>query len=316
MSGRFNLIKQAILEAEDSGPVNFFEDLQGYSGKKLIGCLQRLSEVLLDENTCYLEIGVYRGLTLVSVSSVVKEGVKVFGIDNFAFFDKDGQNEKIINGYVDKYNLSGKVALINSDYEDALENLEKYIGSKKIGLYFVDGPHDYRSQLLCLELARKYLADEAVIVIDDCNYMHVRQANRDFLVSHPEFKLMYENYTFSHPDNMKDTSEARQGWWDGVNILIHDPENKLPVKYPETERNRALFENEHTIHAARYGALAPYTHWMFMALSSLRIKEFAKACIMYRRMKKRLYKSKVQPHGKYLHLNTYSEKLERWVNPG
>ena len=92
--------------------------------------------------------------------------------------------------------------LIERDYEDALEALGNHIGDTKIGLYFVDGPHDYRSQLMCLLLATPFLSESAVIVVDDCNYPWVRLANRDFLISNPSFKLIFEAYTECHPGNM------------------------------------------------------------------------------------------------------------------
>lgn len=308
-------IKTAIEDADRNGPLEFLEDLQGYSGKKLIGALQRLSQVCLDENRCYLEIGVYRGLTLVSVAKVAPAGTAMFGIDNFAFFDRDGMNERTVRESLRKYGLEEKATLINNDYEDALENLSSHIGNRKVGLYFVDGPHDYRSQLVCLEFARKHLAEGAVILVDDSNYQHVRQANRDFLVAHPEFKLIFESYTSSHPDNNPDKAEAREGWWDGINILVHDPANRLRTQYPPTLRNRAFYENEHTVHASRHGALAPYAHLMWESLRSFRCTEFLRQWVTYRREKKKLYRSGTLPKGKFLTLNTYSEGLKRWINP-
>ena len=92
----YSNIKTSIKEAIEKGPVEFLEGLQGYSGKKLIAALQRVSQVCLDANTCYLEIGVYRGLTLTSVGKVLPPEVQVYGIDNFALFDKEGKNQNII----------------------------------------------------------------------------------------------------------------------------------------------------------------------------------------------------------------------------
>jgi predicted O-methyltransferase YrrM len=306
-------IKDAIEKSIHEGPVEYLADLQGYSGKKLIAALQRVSMACLKNDTCYLEIGVYRGLTLTSVGKVLPPEVKVFGIDNFALFDKEGKNQLIIQEALNKHGVKN-AQLINEDYEDALEHLEKHIGTNKVGVYFIDGPHDYRSQLMCLELARKHLAPGAVIFVDDSNYEHVRQANADFLVSHPEFKLLYENYTDMHPENLNDISVAKEGWWDGINILIHDPENKLERKYPPTQRVRIKFENEHMIHAMQANVLAPFTHYMFQSFFTFRFKHFARAFILYRRKKKAYYKSGLLPKGKYINSNTYSDGLKEWMN--
>lgn len=307
-------IKKAIAEAIQLGPIETLSGLEGYSGKKLIASLQRISKQVLDANTCYLEIGVYRGLTLTSVSKILDSNVKTFGIDNFAFFDKEEKNQKIIQSAFEKHEIKNAI-LINEDYENALENLSNYIGDKKVGVYFIDGPHDYRSQLMCLELCRKHLAEESVIFIDDSNYEHVRQANCDFLKSHPEFKLMYENYSDCHPENLNDESIVRENWWNGINIIVHDPNNELETKYPPTERNRQKFENEHIIHSTRNSQLAPYTHLMFETFFTFKWYSFVKATVMYRRAKKTYFKDLKLNRGKYLYSNTNSANLKEWINP-
>jgi predicted O-methyltransferase YrrM len=307
-------IKQAIEEANQDGPIEFLPGLQGYSGKKLIAALQRVSKACLNEHTCYLEIGVFKGLTLTSVGKVLSKDIQVLGIDNFALFDKEGKNQGIIKDALAQHQVTN-AQLINEDYEDALAHLEKYIGDKKVGVYFIDGPHDYRSQLMCLELARKHLAPGAVIFVDDSNYEHVRQANADFLISHPEFKLIYENYTPTHPENLKDTTEVREGWWDGINIIVHDPNNELTQKFPPTQRTRIKFENDHMIHALQAGVLAPYTHFMFQSFFTFRWKQFIRAYIIYTRQKKIYYKSGLLPKGKFIYSNTFSDELKEWINP-
>jgi hypothetical protein len=99
-----------------------------------------------------------------------------------------------------------------------------------------------------------YLADEAVIVVDDCNYKHVRQANRDFLITHPEYKLVFESYTSAHPNNQSEDvrKASRDGWWNGINIIAKDKDNALELIYPPVENDKSLFVNDHTIHCIKY----------------------------------------------------------------
>lgn len=253
-------IISVIQEAELQGLLIKDKDnvLSGFSGKKLVGMLQRLSSLFVDDpEACYLEVGVFQGLTLLSVAMSSKS-ISCYGIDNFAYFDPEEKNFKLVKERMIRLGLLN-ANVINKDYEDALENLSTEIGKKKIAVYFIDGPHDYRSQLMCLELALPYLHENAVIVIDDCNYSHVRQANRDFLVTHQEYKLLFEAYTACHPQNMpKDQeNEVREGWWNGVNVLVRDLNNRLSSIYPPTERSRQLYENEHIIHSARLSEFAP-----------------------------------------------------------
>jgi Methyltransferase domain len=251
-----------LREVEDGATFNIPFDVQdksvGFSGKKLLASLQRLAGLSCAENgTCYLEVGTYRGLTLLSVASA-NSSVPCYGIDNFAQHDHTGMNETLIRQRAAKFNITN-ANLIITDFEDALMNLDSHIGKKQVGCYLVDGPHDYRSQLVCLTLARKWLAPRSIIFIDDSNYEHVRQANKDFLLAFPEFKLLFEAYGPAHPDNLDADGQrkVRDGYWDGVNILVHDPENELEAIYPPTSTERTRYVNDHIVHSSPIAEAAP-----------------------------------------------------------
>lgn len=286
-------IKEAV---ESKGIITDDEILTGFSGHRMVTLLQNVSKARLDENTCYVEVGVFQGLTLLSVARVL-ENAQVYGIDNFAFFDKAGKNLSIVNDRTKKLNLNN-VNIVNEDYEDALENLKNHIGDKKVGVYFVDGPHDYRSQLMCLELMKPYLADNAIIIIDDSNYRHVRQANRDFLFNNKEFKLMFQSYTKCHPLNLneEDRKEAEKDFWDGVNVIVKDTGNKLKEAYPPTYRSRKLYEIEHELQASKH----PDTLVYFLPISN-----------MLGGLVKKLSKKTFSEAGKFKAMNTYSENLPK-----
>ncbi len=288
---------EALRDADQKGALHTSEVLTGYSGHKLYGFLQRIASAALWKEKCYLEIGVFQGLTLLS-SAMANKDATFYGIDNFAFFDPQGTNEALVNSRVEQLELNN-VALINQDYEDALEALEDHIGSKKVGLYFVDGPHDYRSQLMCMELAKPYLSEDAIIVVDDSNYEHVRQANADFLKLNPDYKLLFESYTSSHPKRMNsfEKSRAEAGWWNGVNILVRDPENQLSPMYPQTERSRSWFEDDHIVHSMEYpDRVISYYRWAHRFIGWLPIWDTPR--------KKGLFKS----------MNTFSESLQETWN--
>jgi len=297
MQEHLKKVIECIKQAQEHGALKTREDvLTGYSGKALYGTLQLLAKNVLAEDECYLEIGVFQGLTLLSSAMAAPEKT-FYGIDNFAFFDPEGRNEKIVKERKEKLGLAN-AHLINSDYEKALENLEKYIGAKKVGLYFIDGPHDYRSQLICLLLIKPYLSNNAVILIDDSNYRHVRQANRDFLFTHPEFKLLYQSYTPAHPINMTETQKkaAIEGWWDGINIIYKDPNNELNQFFPETVEDRSLYENEHILHASKYPE-----HLLFVSDLLKRFNFYFLLSLL--RKPRELFT------GKFRSTNTYSEDL-------
>jgi hypothetical protein len=305
-------IKQCINKAEKGEII--FEDpiLSGLSGKKLICLLQQFA-IRLKNNDCYLEVGVFQGLTLFSVAKVLNNQL-AFGIDNFKQFDRDGKNFSIVEDRIKKLNINN-TRIINEDYEDAFNSLEQQLAGKKIGLYFIDGPHDYRSQLMCLLLARPFLTRDVFIIIDDSNYHHVRQANYDFLMTNPEYKLIFEAYSSAHPHNLNGNNniELSNNWWNGVNVIVKDCDNQITPMYPPTERDRILFENDHLLHSSKYPEALP-------AVANLTnvIKPFHLLKLIYRifQVHKTIHQLPSRFIGKYERVNTFSENLESIrINP-
>lgn len=245
-------ILECIRRAEENPSEIDRSILSGLSGVKIVSLLKNFSEIIVNNETTYLEVGVYQGLTLLSVVASVPE-YEIFGIDNFAFFDKEGKNLDIINERMIRLKIEN-ARIINQDFEDALENPGKFTGNKKIGLYFIDAPHDYRIQFMCLLYIRPWLSENAIIVIDDCNYLHVRQANLDFLKTNPEYKLIFQAYTKAHPSNLtgNEKKEVESGWWNGINIIIRDKCHIFEQFFPPVLKDKTLFTNDHFIHTARY----------------------------------------------------------------
>lgn len=298
-------VQACIRDAEDRGLITESQDvLTGYSGSHITALLQRCTKLADNESACYLEIGVFQGLTLLSVSSANPK-TSCYGIDNFSFFDPKGENFEIVQDRAQKLGVEN-YSIINEDYEDAFPGLDSYLHGRQIGVYFVDGPHDYRSQFMCLQLARPYLHPNAVVVVDDSNYRHVRQANRDFLTVCPEFKLLFEAYTPAHPKNLseKKRGQAREGWWNGVNVLVRDEDDELPRHYPPTPEDRSLYLNEHHIHSAKYAELAPQLLNALADLSNARLLRALRRVggVLCDVMEKNF-------QDRYSAMNTYSDEL-------
>lgn len=308
----FERAVDAIRSANTEGLLNHerqalaVDVLTGYSGNKLVGALQRLCRLFSgDTAACYLEIGVFQGLTLNSVACANPE-FPCFGVDNFAFFDPRQENMAIVKARMAALG-NDNAQLINSDYEDALSSLDCYLKGRKISVYFIDGPHDYRSQLMCLELALPYLHERAIIVVDDSNYEHVRQANADFLKIHSEWALLAQAYTPAHPSNLDASRRkiAESGWWNGVNVLCRDPGFLISREIPPTPRSRERFENDHLVHPHRMEPLVVECLEVADAFMTFSPGRTGRAIMSFFRK----YKSSLQKLGGFRAMNTYSEKL-------
>ncbi|MHC8508143.1 MAG: class I SAM-dependent methyltransferase [Rhodospirillales bacterium] len=235
------------------------DGLSGLGGLKTAGLLQRLVRAFEgDKGAAYLEIGVFQGMTLVS-SALAAPGLPCFGVDNFAALDPKGENKSIVEDRIARFGAANAI-LINEDFEAALETLDTRLGGRRVAVYLIDGPHDYRSQMICLLLIKPFLHENAVIVIDDANYPDVRWSTRDFLLGHPEFKLVFDAYSPAHPANMTAAEKPghEAGWLNGVHVLARDPHGALRTMPPPVhDFERTLFFNESTVRRMRFAELAP-----------------------------------------------------------
>ena len=223
-----------IMDARRDGMLTTPQDLpQGLSGNCVIGCLQRFVErICSGGKSCYLEVGVFHGRTLCA-TALVNPDVACFGVDNFSLFNDDATNLQALRERI-RANGIRNAFVLEGDAELILPRVKEYTNGLPVGVYFLDAAHDYRSQLMGLLLARPSLAEGGVIVVDDCNYAHVRRANVDFLATNPDYALLCEAYTPAHPCTMDSAARAQAEitWWNGVNILTHDPDWRLERRVP------------------------------------------------------------------------------------
>ena len=225
------------------------------NGKKNLQHIINATNIFCDKNNIYLEIGSFRGFTLIH-NAIYNKHTKLIGIDNFSLFDKKNQNFNFIKNQIKKNNIKN-IEFIKKDFEYA----DRYI-QNKIGVLFVDGAHDYRSQLIALLNYSKYLSNEGIIIIDDCNYYHVRKATFDFLNSNKEFKLIHQKYTNVHIANasLKKRTEIKNGNWNGINILYKGKNSKInqKLKLPKNEKTLIeLFYDTHLCFRHRYAFNVP-----------------------------------------------------------
>ena len=281
-------------------------NINGLSGRKLCNALCGLTKNMGKENI-YLEIGVYKGLTLLT-NALSNPEVKCIGIDNFSLFNENHSNKEIVLNKIKELKLKN-VELIDLDFEEALDNLNKYLDpNKKIGVFFIDGPHDYRSQLISLMKIKNYLAEDCVIIVDDANYVHVRQATKDFLSTESEFKLLCDAYTNAHVANLSEENkkEVINGWWNGVNIIVRDLNNDLKINLPFIKKEHRDFNfYTHDLLRSKYVEI---NHKLVNYLIQLN-EDSQNNELLISKIKSLLRKHNTKFPERFINQNTHSENL-------
>lgn len=194
----------------------FVQVLRQVPGMTTPSVLQLLNFAVacLEREEVYCEVGCFQGATLIG-AMLGHAGRRAYAADNFSQFDPEGENRGLLQRNLAAFDLVEAVQFHCLDYEDFLHQLRGY--RIPLGVYFYDGAHDYRSQLLGLLLAAPLLAHRALIVVDDGNWPAVKQAVWDFIAVQPECRLLFELPT---PRN-RDPS-----FWNGLYVLGWDIERR------------------------------------------------------------------------------------------
>jgi|GEM_PF-238055 len=211
-------------ESVQTRSTHFQQALTQIKGMTTANVMQLLNWAVacMEDHEIYCEVGTYRGSTLIG-AMLNQSGRIAYAVDNFSEFDAKGENLAQLETNLATFNLQHQVVFHNQDFEEFLQDC-----NQKVGVYFYDGAHDYRSQLMGLLLARPLLADGAVIVIDDSNSPTVKQGIWDFIAAHPNCEPLLELTTpiARHPS-----------FWNGIqvlgwNISETDRSNRKLPRYP------------------------------------------------------------------------------------
>lgn len=151
-----------------------------------IGKLLNFAVSQMGEKECYLEVGVFTGSTLCQ-AAYVNERFCV-GIDNY-LPDEIKQITGMPSDFIrDRclFNINclgrGRIKLIEKDFRDV--SVEEI--SLPVAVSFIDGKHDYAGVMDNLKWLEPKLADHAILVFDDINYIEVSLAIEDWMSSHAD----------------------------------------------------------------------------------------------------------------------------------
>jgi precorrin-6B methylase 2 len=184
------------------------EELGGFAKPNNLALLATAT-TLLPDGESYVEVGSFKGASLVA-ASYGKQGDFV-GIDDFSM----GDGGRAL--------LERNLAAFGCDHVtvvegDAFETLRGgALAGRRVGIYYYDAGHSYEQQLEGLRLIEPYLADEALLIVDDSDWERVERAVRDYLAEQPRAtELLW----------LDGKRRGRPWWWEGVAVLAWRPRAK------------------------------------------------------------------------------------------
>jgi predicted O-methyltransferase YrrM len=143
----------------------------------------------LTQDECYLEVGSYRGRSLVGamMSHPQRRAVAVESFDEFGVDRVKSRLE--VDRTLRDFGCEGRVEFVVGD---AFRLVRPGFVRQPVGAYFYDGAHSRVAQHLGLAVAEALLADEALVIIDDFSWPQVRSATTSYLRSHPGYRVVAE----------------------------------------------------------------------------------------------------------------------------
>lgn len=162
----------------------------------------------IDEGEAYFEVGCLYGSSLAS-ACVRNEHVEKYAWD----IQIQGQVSDIVQ------NQNNRVKFHEGDFfeENPRMKLEDFL-KLPISVYYYDAHHGYSQTLQALEKIRPFLADKALILMDDIEYGSVYNAWRKFAKEHSDqFTIVHEFWT---PNKfLSCTKGFPKDWWDGFSVM-------------------------------------------------------------------------------------------------
>ena len=151
----------------------------------------------------YVEIGCWHGLSLAGAVAGHAE-TTAFACDDFSEF---GGPRDELHATLARWTRPGQVRFHDMDFRRFLA--EAPWQPARVGVYFYDGGHDFDDQFVALQAILPHLASDAVVIVDDTNWRHVRAANRLFAGHVPGFELVRA---------LRQPTGGSRPWWNGLEL--------------------------------------------------------------------------------------------------
>jgi predicted O-methyltransferase YrrM len=182
------------------------EDVPGMATESKLALLN-LAAAHLEPGEAYLEVGSFKGLSLIG-AMLGNQHARFYAIENFLEFNLDaGATRDELLGNLDRWVDPERLGLLEGDCFRLLRRPGALEGP--VGVYFYDGAHGRLPHYLALAVAERWLADRALVVVDDASWPMVARATDRYLAAHAGYELLFD---------LAAEREEDPRWWNGLRV--------------------------------------------------------------------------------------------------
>lgn len=204
------LLQQLIEEAANGKPVlpTEIETVPGFSSPRV----RRLLNALCSQpGTVYLEIGVHVGSTF--IPAVYGNGAQATCIDNWQMFAGAREQFQV---HVKQYIPDRVINVIDHD----CFTVDRARIPQGVNVYFYDGDHSAQAQYNALAYFAPVLADQFVLLVDDCNWEEPREETKR-AIKELGFREVWGELLPGAYNGDQDQ------WWNGLYVALIEKVNIL-----------------------------------------------------------------------------------------
>jgi predicted O-methyltransferase YrrM len=182
------------------------DDVPGMATESKLALLN-LAAAHLEPGEAYLEVGSFKGLSLIG-AMLGNQHARFYAVENFVEFNLDaGATRDELHGNLDRWVDRERLRLLEGDCFRLLRR--QRLLDAPVGVYFYDGAHGRLPHYLALGVAERWLADRALVVVDDASWPMVAHATERYLAAHPGYELLFD---------LAAEREEDPRWWNGVRV--------------------------------------------------------------------------------------------------
>jgi predicted O-methyltransferase YrrM len=179
--------------------------------------LLNLAASMLEPEESYVEVGTFRGTSLIA-AMVGNEDVQFVGIDDFSM---EGGSRPQLEENIRRFGLEPPT-IVEGDAFEAIPS--GVLSGRRVGVYYYDNGHSYEQQLDGLRMIEPYLADRALLIVDDTDWEQVEKATRDYVDGQPKVRLLV---WIPGKDN------GYPAWWEGMKVLAWEADAEAALQPAE-----------------------------------------------------------------------------------
>jgi predicted O-methyltransferase YrrM len=168
--------------------------------------LLNLAAACREPGESYVEVGTYRGTSL--VAALLGNDGDFVAIDDFSLGDG---NREALEANLARFGVAGRAEILEGDAFELLRG--DALAGRRVGVYYYDNGHEYEQQLDGLRLIEPYLAERALLIVDDSDWERVERATRDYLAGQPRARALLW---------IDGKEKGMPWWWEGMAILEWD----------------------------------------------------------------------------------------------